>query len=158
MPIKVKFGDVIEIETRKGLAYAQYTHKHNKPPRYGALIRVLPGFHKTRLESFADIVKQKEQFMVFVPLGAMVNRDIVKVVANEPIPEENREFPLFRAGNADTLGDGKVKVWWLWDGENEWKVGEITPEQRKLPIRSVLNDTMLIKRIEEGWTPENDPR
>ncbi|MHB1381610.1 MAG: hypothetical protein ACYCXJ_05245, partial [Thermoleophilia bacterium] len=91
---------------------------------------------------------------VFVPLGAMVNRDIVKVVANEPIPEENREFPLFRGGNEDS--DGKVRVWWLWDGEKSWKVGEITAEQRNLPIKEILNDTMLIKRIEDGWTPEND--
>ncbi|MHB1381614.1 MAG: hypothetical protein ACYC5A_11025 [Thermoleophilia bacterium] len=156
MPKRVKFGDVIEIETRKGLAYAQYTHKHDKPPRYGELIRVLPGLHKTRPESFTDIVIQKEQFIVFVPIGVFVHRGIFKVVANEPIPEENREFPLFRAGNRDS--NGKVRVWWLWDGEKSWKVGEITVEQRKLPIEEVLNDTMLIKRIEEGWTPENDPR
>ena len=36
-----RFGDVIEIATDKGLAYAQYTHE--EPRFYGSLIRVLPG-------------------------------------------------------------------------------------------------------------------
>ncbi len=47
-------------------------------------------------------------------------------------------------------------VWWLWDGEKSWKVGEISPAQRKLPIKEVMNDTMLIELIEDGWTPETD--
>jgi hypothetical protein len=33
---------VIEIETPRGLAYAQYTHEHRDPPRLGSLLRVLP--------------------------------------------------------------------------------------------------------------------
>jgi hypothetical protein len=52
---------------------------------------------------------------------------------------------------------GKVKVWWLWDGEREWQVGELTEEQRGLSFREVWNDTLLIERIESGWTPETDP-
>ncbi|KAB0641126.1 hypothetical protein F7R21_16180 [Burkholderia latens] len=53
---------------------------------------------------------------------------------------------------------GKVENRWLWDGENEWMVGQITAGQRKLPIREAWNDTMLINRIEEGWLPEKNPR
>jgi hypothetical protein len=62
---------------------------------------------------------------------------------------------VFRAGVVDPAV-GKVVDWWLWDGEKEWRVGSISDEQRKLPIRGCWNDTMLIKRIEEGWLPEND--
>ena len=53
---------------------------------------------------------------------------------------------------------GKVAIWWLWDGEKEWRVGSLDAKQRKLPIRSVWNDTMLIERIDAGWTAESDPR
>ncbi|KKQ94781.1 MAG: hypothetical protein UT18_C0007G0037 [candidate division CPR2 bacterium GW2011_GWC2_39_10] len=75
------------------------------------------------------------------------------IVGNEPVSEEFNKLPLFRArGGIDT--DGKVVSWWLWDGEKEWKIGNLTPEQRKLPIREVINDTLLIERIESGWKPE----
>jgi hypothetical protein len=50
----------------------------------------------------------------------------------------------------------KVAVWWFWE-EKEWKVGELTSEQRKMPIRGIWNDTMLVHRIEIGWTPATDP-
>jgi YD repeat-containing protein len=41
-------------------------------------------------------------------------------------------------------------------GEKEWKVGDITAEQRKLPLRGIWNDTLLVERIEAGWSPSND--
>ena len=47
-------------------------------------------------------------------------------------------------------------MWWLWDGEKEWQIGSITNEQRKLPIRQIWNDTMLIARLEQEWRPETD--
>jgi ribosomal protein L34E len=67
-----RIGDVIEIETPKGLAYAQYTYKHDTPPRYGALLRVLPGLYEARPSDFSDLVQQDERFYVFFPLGSLV--------------------------------------------------------------------------------------
>ena len=63
-----QLGDVIEIKIPKGFAYAQYTHKHEKPPRYGALIRVLPGLFQSRPSEFTSLVRQPERFFVFFPL------------------------------------------------------------------------------------------
>ena len=40
-----RIGDVVEISTPRGLAYAQFTHKHDAPPKFGALIRVAPGYY-----------------------------------------------------------------------------------------------------------------
>jgi hypothetical protein len=37
-----RIGDVVEIPTARGLAYAHLTHK---APIYGHLIRVVEGFH-----------------------------------------------------------------------------------------------------------------
>lgn len=157
MPKRAKIGDVIEIKTKKGLAYAQYTYKHDKPPRLGALIRVLPGFFKKRPSSFSELVKEKERFIAFFPLGAYVHRKVVSIVGNEPLPDEWKELPLFRDGIEDPE-TGKVTVWWLWDGEKSWKVGELTSEQRKLPVKpGTWNDIMLIHRIESGWTTADDP-
>lgn len=150
-----QIGDIVEIKTPKGLAYAQYTHKHDEPPKYGALIRVLPGLYKSRPSEFSELVQQTERFFVFFPLGAAVARGIVTIVAHEEVPKRCRPFPLFRDG-VKNPATGRVETWWLWDGEREWKVGDLKPEQYNLPIRAVWNDTLLIQRIVEGWSPVDE--
>ncbi len=156
MPEKVRkrprVGDVVEIETPRGLAYAQYTHKH---PTWGPLIRVLSGLHPKRPADFADSVEAEERFSVFFPLGAAAARGIVTIVANEPVPERKRPFPLFRGGN-ESPTTGRVETWWLWDGEREWRIGKLRPEHRDLPIWQAWNDTMLIQRIVEDWRPRDE--
>ena len=145
-----RIGDIIEIKTRGGLAYAQFTHK---VPRYGALIRVLPGLYDVRPAAFKELVNLEERFFIFFPLGAALYRGLVTVVSNETIPERVQKFPLMRKpGMIDR--SGKVLNWWLWDGQREWPVSALSPEQQKLSIASILNDTLLIERIEMGWLPE----
>jgi hypothetical protein len=156
MGIKVKIGDIIEIKTSKGLAYAQYTHEHIAPPRYGYLIRVLPGLYDERPTDFTNIVKQKATFVGFVALQHMVNKNYVAIVNNQPVPSDAQVFPVFRSGIPDSK-TRKVKVWWFWDGEKEWKVGVLTNGQKRMPILSIIGDELLVKRIESGWTPETDP-
>ncbi len=146
-----RIGDIVEIETLVGLAYAQYTHKHQM---MGYLIRVLPGLHSERPHAFSDLVRQPERFYVFFPLGAAVARAIVKIVAHAEVPEQCRPFPLFRSGTRNT--ETGEETWWLWDGEREWRVGRLDPEQRKLPSRSIWNDTLLVERIVAGWSPEDE--
>lgn len=151
MPCRVKIGDIIEIPTAKGLAYAQFTHKHKM---YGALLRVLDELFESRPEYFVALVKRRHRFVTFFPLGAAVNRGIFSVVAHEEVPEEAKKFPTFRSGLEDRTGG--VETWWLWDGEREWRVSTLTPEQRVFPILEVVNDTALVHMIESGWTPETD--
>lgn len=146
-------GDVVEIPTPLGFAYAHYTHKHEKPPRYGALLRVLPGFYQSRPSEFVSIVQREPQFITFFPLGAACNSGIVFVVANEAIPPAAQAFPIFRASARTPQGYGP---WWLWDGEKEWKVGNLKPEMKRYPIRGVVNDTLLVERIVQGWRHEHD--
>jgi len=141
----IKIGDVFEIPTKKGLAYGQVTHRHKE---HGELVRILPGFFKDPPESFKCLVQEVELFKTFTPLGAAVHRKIFRVVANETVPEFAEKFPTFRAGNSISK---KVATWWLWDGEKEWRVGTITEEQRKLPIRQICNAAALTERIENGY-------
>ncbi|NBB48893.1 hypothetical protein GVN24_11475 [Rhizobium sp. CRIBSB] len=148
-----KIGDVIEIKTSCGLFYAQFAHKH---PRYGALLRVFGNSYALRPFGFDDVVKSDPAFMCFFPLGAAVNRGIVPIVGHVVLPPEACPFPVFRSGVVDP-STGKVAVWWLWDGEKEWRVEELTAEQRKFSLRGIWNDTLLIERLETGWRPENDP-
>jgi hypothetical protein len=151
MPKRPRIGDIVEIPTKRGLVYAQYAHRKKQ---FGELLRVLPGFLTERPSDFAHLVEQPPRFVAFFPLGAAINGGIFKVIANIPVPESAQKLPLFRApGHIDR--QGRVHDWWLWDGERSWRVGRcLQPEHRSLPLQEVINDTLLIERIEEDWTPE----
>lgn len=147
-------GDIIEVVTSKGFAYAQYTHEHLKPPpSYGSLIRVLPGIYGERPRGLSELCQQKEQFRIFFPLRDELRRSdtVFSIIGNEKIPDWASAFPVFRNGLPDR--EGKIHKWWLWDGENEWEVGRLTDEQvRSYPELGIANDTALIEMIENGWT------
>ena len=146
-----RIGDIIEIKTRAGLAYAQFTHKVSL---YGSLIRVLPKLYDVRPASFTELVKLEERFFVFFPLTAAIHRGLVTIAGNEAVPERVQQFPLMRkAGAIDR--SGKVLNWWLWDGEREWPILSLSPEEQQLSIASIFNDTLLIERIEAGWSPRD---
>ncbi len=149
---RLRLGDIFEIATPKGVAYGQYINKHED---YGAVIRIFRGMHERRPPKIAEIMNEV-QFVTFFPLQNAIKHGDVTIVGNEPIPPNASKFPTFRSGLANPA-TGKASVWWLWDGVKEWRVDNITPEQRGIPILEVVNDTLLIERIVDGWTPENDP-
>ena len=150
-----RIGDIIEIRTSRGLAYAQYTHEHSTPPRYGSLLRILPGFYDTRPKTFDVLVQQPYLFMAFFPLNAAIRQGIVERVAHVPVPPDLKEFPIFRCGMTNPA-TGKIHDWWLWDGKREWRVGTLTEEQKKLPTCHIVNDTMLIIMMERGTAESQD--
>lgn len=147
--IKPNIGDIVEIQTPRGFAYAQYTHRS---PRMGDLIRVLPGVYEQRPSSFDDIVASKERYFVFYPLGAALTQKLVTPVGEAEVPEEIQKFPLMRmAGLPDR--EGKVRDWWLFDGKQERPAGELTPELVHLSIAEVWGHPLLVDRITEDWSP-----
>lgn len=150
--VRVGIGDVIEIRTKDGLYYAQYTHKSQL---MGNLIRVFDKSYAEPVKDFKEIVNGPVRFSTFIPLEEGVRRKVFGVVGNADVAPQYKSFPLFRAA-APNLEGGKGDIWWLWDGEKEWKIGELPLEKKKLPIRSCWNDTLLVTRLEEGWRPETD--
>lgn len=150
---RTRIGSIIEIQTKLGLSYGQYTHQH---PMMGGLIRVFDEVFQIRPCNLNKLVSGPVRFSTFFPVRAAIHRGIFKVIGHAEVAPHNSLFPLFRNGTPDKETK-TVDCWWLWDGEKSWRVGKLTKEQRNLPLRSVWNDTMLIKRIEEGWTPAKDP-
>lgn len=153
MPImeRIVIGDIIEISTAKGLAYAQYTHKH---PEFGFLMRCVEGIWQARPQNFTEVVKKPNRFVFFFPLHSVIKQGLLKKVGNEKVPEEFQTFPLFRTGMV--MPNRKVASWRLWDGSNSWIVGKLTEEQKRLPIRGVWNLEYLVENIESEWRPEYD--
>lgn len=150
---KPEIGDIVEIKTSKGLAYAQLTHQHEI---FGSLIRVFPGFSRTRPTNFDDLVNGPERFVAFVPLAALIRKGSISIVGKAIVPSHARSFPLFRSGvtNPKTR---RVETWSLWDGQKTWKIGGLSEEQKKLPIRSIWTEALLFDRVECGWSPESSP-
>ena len=56
---KAKTGDIFEIPTAKGFAYAQYTHEH---PQLTSLIRVFEGLYPSPPDDWGKIVEGPVQF------------------------------------------------------------------------------------------------
>ena len=154
--LHIKIGDVIEIPASKGLAYAQYTHKHTSFPRFGSLIRVLQGFYEKRPpeQALAELVKNPHRFQTFCPVHYGVNVGDWDRVGNFPVPEFAQKFPIFKNTNAFPKDDQKEKFWSLWDGEKSWRVGKLSiEEQMKYPRECIYNDTGLVHAIETGLGP-----
>ncbi|MGS0648288.1 hypothetical protein ACU81Q_11720 [Komagataeibacter melomenusus] len=150
----VKIGDVFYINTKKGRAYLQYIRKI---PRFSYMIRVFSGFYPDEGEQdVTEIVKSPVAFIIFFLVYAADRRRVIHKCGYVPLDEKAREMPVFRYGIPD-FRTKKVPVWCFWDGEKEWPVENITDEQRKSPMKIIVNDIALIDKIERGWTPENDP-
>jgi hypothetical protein len=142
-----KLGDVIEFQVGDGVAYAMYTHEH---PEYGSLLRVWNRVHEVGCTDLQTLVQAMPSFTCFFSLRAALSRGIVKIAGHIAIPQNLLSFPIFRTGMVGP--DGSVNSWWLWDGNSSLKVGDLTVEQSRLPVRGIWNDTIIVSRVEQGWT------
>lgn len=100
MPSKPKIGDVIAVRTRKGLAYAQYTHEKDS---WGSLLRVLHGQHQSRPESLGELVHSKAVFSIFFPLSAAIRKRIFEIVGHTEVPDETHCAEIQLAPDAQQL-------------------------------------------------------
>jgi hypothetical protein len=148
----VSVGDVVEIHTSNGLAYVQCSQDH---PRYGHLVRVLPGFHEATPLDLQRLVYGKESLIVFFHLHAAVKVGLFKIVASCSVPERVRDLRVFRTGFQDQATK-TVKEWWFWDGKSEWRLRQVSNREQEIPIPEVWFPGLLVEDIENGWTPDRD--
>lgn len=149
MAKRKKLGDIIEIPVKGGFAYAQYV---NEIEKYGSLLLVFPEINDIRLSDFSKLYLGEYYYVCF-PLTAALNKNIFQVVANEAVPSFATDIPVFKTGFFAKEGGIVEGSWYLWDGKKDWKVGTLTKEMENYPDRGIINDTMLIVRIEKGWRP-----
>jgi hypothetical protein len=154
--MRAKIGDIVEIQTGVGIAYALHSHRHTDSPKFGSLIRVFDSLYEVRPQNLDHLAQTEVMFSTFFPLQAALKNGLVKVVGNVPVPDSLAALPIFRNGVPHPKTK-KVDVWWLWDGTKEWRVGTLTPEERKYPLLGIWNYPLLVERIETHWKPENDP-
>ncbi|MDF9756706.1 hypothetical protein ACVWY1_004276 [Pseudomonas sp. TE6288] len=144
MAKKVKLGDILQVLTSEGVAYAQVTHKH---PEYGFLIRVLPGFHAQPPSDYTALADAEPQFSVFFPVQSAVNQGLLTVVGNVPVSPVLQALPTFRA-----RAGGPGGSLWLWDGEDEVRLDRgLTAQEQYYPVRGIISAPLLVQRIEQGY-------
>lgn len=149
---RAQIGDIVEVETSRGLAYVQYTFKHIDPPGYGELLRVLPGLFDVRPKDLTALASKQELYYTFYPLGVALKQKLLRIVANEKIPAQSQSIPLMRvAGWRDK--NGKVLNWWVWDGKCTIPSGAAQVDLRMLSIAEVVNHKLFVDRLTYGWDP-----
>lgn len=155
-----RIGDVIEVDTANGRAYAQYCYEDAGRTGLGALLRVLPGFFTARPASFTELVAMPERYFVYFPVRAAVRSGEVSIVGHEPVPEWARDAPLMRWGLPmpdKTGGRPRVHVWWLMRGNERLEppipAEDLSVEQERLSLREQVNYPALVSRLEAGWEP-----
>ncbi len=149
-----QLGDIVELRTNRGFAYAQYTHEHHD---YGSLLRILPGFFEETPKELDLLAEGRTVFHAFVPLKASLREQALRTVGHYPIPEKATTFPTFRSGMSQP-GGIRVRVWFLWDGEEDTRVDQLSASQLQFPIREIITPALLRQRLEAGWLPESDAR
>ena len=162
-----RIGDVVEIGTPKGFAYAQLYSRPSDARRAGP---PLPGLYATRPADLAALVRQRERYVTFSMLRADWLRDneVINVGGREVpeaaivgpflIPERNRPIPLFRAlgGPGRHPVTGKLNTWRFVDEERLWRVEGLTAAQRELPVEGIPSRPLFIEQIVSGWHPRDD--
>jgi hypothetical protein len=152
---RLVLGDVIEIPLSDGLfAYAQFSNYEDGPLGWGYMVRVLPGVFSSQPTNIKELVQVAERFCAFFPAATALRKGLIRVVAREGIPEQFRTLPLFRACNRKAqTGE---KIWYLWDGVRDTRVGTLSPEFYDLPLHQLISIDVLVERIEGDWSPRDE--
>lgn len=145
-------GDVFEFQVDGEKAYFQYTHDD---PRFGFVIRVLPGTYFERPPDVCALAQQREAFYVCYELDVLYGAGDIVRLANCDIPFFARDFPLFRIERKSA--DGKSTTWILYDGQREQKLGRtLDVQKRRLPVYKWTNHASLCEMVRQRYRPEND--
>lgn len=142
MAKKVKLGNILQVLTSQGVAYAQVTHKH---PEFDFLIRVFSGFYNKQPKVFSTLIEGKPQFSAFFVAQSAVNQGLLSVVENISVPERLKIFPTFRSRNGGAGGS-----LWLWDGKESFRrEREFRPNELEYPT-SVLKIITKLRLMRSG--------
>jgi hypothetical protein len=150
---RARLGDVLAVNTPRGLAYIHYTYFTYRP--YFEVIRVLPGFFATRPADFSALVTDPRAFFAFYPVRGAVSQGLVEVVAHHPASPD-RAFPAVYRWAGARSREGRVLAWRICEGSKETLVRELSEEQRYLPIFSIFLHDSLVTALTKEWRPEHD--
>ena len=143
-------GDVFEIKLNQAnsFGYLQYIYSHEM---FGQCMRVLSGTYVNRPE-LNELANKTEITIVFFPLKyALKDKDAVKI-GNIDLPK-NTDIPPRMRVRGLMKEDGSYS-WSIWNGkraEGKRMQGELTPDQKKIPVLGTANINAVREMIEGKW-------
>lgn len=151
MATRVQDGDLFSIPVGKGFGlFQQVTHLKS----VGAMIRVLDGVHVQLPRDLETSVSISEGFITFFPLTAALEKKVVSPLGRFSLPQSFKVPVTFRIYNFDSR-TGK-RDWWITDGKKDVHVGELSKDQKKLPILETINAQALVEMILRGRKAEDE--
>lgn len=139
-------GDIVEIETPRGLTYVQVTHDH---PSYPQVVRALPGIYPTPPD--LDVLVRREAVFVAMVQLSEAGGIAMRKVGSAPIAEADRRFPTFKMEIRDKIEGVRKEIayWWFWDGDSLTYDTNPSAAMRDLPSREVLSVKRLVERLSQ---------
>ena len=147
--VKSKIGDVFEVKVGNMNAYFQLVQTDKLK---GDLIKVFNSLHEF-VPSLEDMVLTTNFYFVRFPLTAAIKSSIVKRIGNVTLPSD---FKLPEYMRSKHVINGEFLGWHIID-TSTWKrtlSKQLTDLERSFSPWGIWNDTLLITRLEEGWSPE----
>ncbi len=147
--MKLKSGDVFKIKTSIGFGFLQYLETDNLGIEY---VRVLEPISTNGQITQAG-VDQIERWSIGFPLKAAARKKIVVMVGNFEIPKSfvNSEFTRSEHNiRGEFLGWHIVNKSTL---KRELKT-DLEETDLKLSPHGIMNDTLIVERIEQNWRLE----
>jgi hypothetical protein len=144
----IKIGDIFEIPLANGKkAFGRYIFADKKK---GPLIEVYDFFTNSsdKVDIKQVVSKQRRFPPVITGLFAVIRSGLWRVVGSVPV--ENFQYPKFVSTfwNDKT---GEARIWFLWDGQKEIKLGPTLPkEYRNLEYLVGWDPSDIAHRIETG--------
>jgi len=147
---EINLGDIFSLETNKGTACFQCVEIPFDVKNEVELIKVFYKLFDQKLFDL-DAVTQNDFFFTRFPLKAALRRKFVKKIGNMTLPEDFASPSFFRTENP--FGKG----WHIVNSKTLFRetVTELTEDQKKLSPWGIMNDTLIIERLEAGWRLEN---
>lgn len=148
---RIKLGDVFKIETQKGNIYLQFADYKKGDCE---LVRVLEIEQGEDNEQVEYEIGKKELFLVHFPLKVAYKQGIIRFIENFNLPSSFEVPKKMRSPYTDK--DGNILYWHIVDCDTleREKVYCLSEEQKKLSPWGMWNDTLLIERLNEGWSLE----
>ncbi|MBL8695793.1 MAG: hypothetical protein JNJ88_16995 [Planctomycetes bacterium] len=150
MPPIARPGDVLEIRTAKGFAYAVISHIH---PAHGALLRVLRGFRRDRPATWDWVALAPLQLSVFCyPTAVFAGNEIV-VAHRGAVPASLSAWPQFKAVKPGATG-AAAGVAAVVDLEEEKSIpgAEAGPDAMSLPTLETTDPALIVAYVEEEFS------
>jgi hypothetical protein len=145
---KPKEGDIFEVPLSNGTkAYGQYLYFS----KLGPIIQI-SSLISTETASLDQILDSKPLFPpIITGLFAALNKKKWKVIGHSPITQFNHPKFVRTLYNQRT---GEAGIWFLWDGQEDIRVGPVLPvEYKSLEFLVVWNPQDVVDRIETGKIP-----